>query len=518
MSASVSEGENPEPTYDQIIQGLLDDTFKLDTSRFHAGDHVMLARLQAKPELNGLHGEVIKSDKSKNSARVPVRLRDGREVSLKPCNVFSGGVLTYKRDVPVQSPFYENCSVQPEEGKGLGVMAIKPLLKGTVLGDKSLCGSNVNSVMLGPSGRGRLFHSVQYAGDKGVGNVAKYEGGLQALHDDVEKLLVEVGYNCWHDDRTSNGLCTLGGCSYCGPSGLVIAASHGMKMCVFRTRQHRLNVLRHDFTKNRKMVLTYMQPTDMLYVVNTIVWALHSVAPADESERCEFIQYAWDSLEVWLTNAFCNTVHVDDMRALHDPTWPVVKRLHMEHVLAWRKWMQDVEKKNDTSAANVALHSRVKARHDATVDILQQLHVAEAPVMGSNKVFHKYCVVDLFPAAITRVNGAIPNTADRVNVIMKQHMQTPEGSYPDYIRDTCTTLLVTENIPQGKFLAVSYNPGLDKDSASGYFTSETNPNSLSTKCRESAGMRAIVALILGGCRPQMPAWLTAHLEACAQAP
>jgi len=522
MSASVSEGENPEPTYKQRIQGILDAALKLDTSHFLVGDHVMLARLQAKPELNGLHGEVIESDNPERE-RVAVRLRDdGRELSLKPCNVFSGELLTFKRDVPAQtSPFYENCSVQPEEGKGLGVMAIKPLPEGTRLGDVSLCGHNINSVMLNPSFAGRIWTTKHYAGDSNDGNVAIPARGLRVVHDAIEKLLVEEGYTCAPDHRFSNGLCTLGGCPYCGPSGLVIAASHGIQMVVFRNPQHRLNILRHEFSSDRERMLIYLQAIDILYVVNTIVWALDKRAPANESERSDFVKYAWDSVEVWITNAFCNMISVDAMRALHDPTWPVVQRLHVEHVRAWRKWMQDVEKKNDATAANVALHELVKARHNATLDILQGRHTPESVLLclnPENESCGNFCVVDCFAAPISRINGVKPSTEDMANVKMQQHMHPPEGVHPNYLRDNSATLLVTTDIAVGSFLAISYNPELEEDSSSGYFTADKNPNTLSKKCRESAGMRAIVALLLGGCRPQMPAWLTAHLEACAQAP
>jgi len=210
---------------------------------------------------------------------------------------------------------------------------------------------------------------------------------------------------------------------------------------------------------------------------------------------------------------------VNDIRALHDHTWPVVQFLHLEHMLAC-KWMKGVKKMKVGPAAIDAQLRLVEARYDTTWELLEQRDTPEAPVLGSNPEVQScdsHCVVQLYPA-ISRINGAIPNTADRVNVTMQHHMVTPEGLAPDFLRDNKTTLTVTEDILAGSFLAVLYNPGLAQDSPHGHFKTSVQPFILATRCRERAGLRAVIAQILAVCGPLLPAMLRAHLEACAQAP
>ena len=127
-------------------------------------------------------------------------------------------------------------------------------------------------------------------------------------------------------------------------------------------------------------------------------------------------------------------------------------------------------------------------------------------------------LVELHGEPITRINGAIPNTKDRVNVTLQHHMVTPKGENPHFLCDNIMTLTVTEDVPAGSFLAISYNSGLAQDSSHGYFKTSSQPSILSIRCRESARMPAVVAQLLAGCGPLLPARLTAHLEACAQAP
>ena len=516
MTMSVPRNEFDEEAYVAMLQEILDQSFTFTTSRFRLGDRVMLGRLKEQLQYNGLPGEVIKSD---DPARVAVRLH-GRMLKVRPCNVFSADKLISRSSAPSWLPFYEHCSLQQEGLKGLGVMATRLLVKGTVLSDPSLCGNHVNAVVLAPSCEGRIWKRDNYLGDTRVGNVAIYHGGLQALYDNIEKVLVDEGYNCSHDERFENQLCMVGGCSYCGPSAMTVVASHGIQMRVFEQPNHHLNVGRYNFTEDNTMVFANLQPVDILYIVNGIAVALREVS-LDDPVRAEFIKYAWNSVGVWITNGFVNLHSVDDMRALHDHTWPVVRRLHLEHLRAWAKWLQDVNEMESTSAAIDAQLRLVKARFDTTVGLVAQLETPEAPVLGSKKDVqscNNYCVVELYAGPITRINGAIPDTADRVNVTMQHHMVSPAGQNPEYTRDTITTLTVTENIPAGSFLAVSYNAGLGQDSSQGYFKASEQPWQLSRRCRESARLRGLVTQILAECGPLLSAELTSHLEACALEP
>ena len=515
MSAGAVDPEEYEEAVDKMLQTLIDEMREFGPERFAPGDHVMLMYLEKQVELNGEHGVVIPSSKPD---RVGVRLRCGRTLEVRPRSVFSGGLVTKQTLVPDCQPFYKFCAVQEEKHKGLGVVATRLLRAGTVLTDPSLCGHRVNSVMLRPSCEGRMWTTEVYLAQARVGNVAVWEGGLQAVHDAIEATLVEEGYNCSHDARFTALMCTLGACSYCGPSGLTVAASHGLQMAVFEKPQHHLNVGRLNLAQDATQLLAFLQPIDILYFANAIAVGLREV-PLDDAVRAAFVGYAWAALDTWVTNAFYSRMTVDDMRAAHDHTWPVVRRLHSEHLRAWREWALEVEQAEDRSPALEAQMKLVQARYNATFEILLQRDTPEAPILGSGtrQSFDHFCVLELHDAPISRINGAIPGTADRVNVVKNHHMVTPPGRTPNFLRDKITTLTVTEDVPAGAFLALSYNADL-ADTQDGYFMATKRPFLLATRCRERAGLRAVVAHILASCGPLLSEAVRSHLEACARAP
>jgi len=500
--SSVRRSEFNEDAYADMVKGILEEALALKVSEFLPGEGVMLVRLKTL-ENNGLLGVVIESD---DPARVGVRLHDGRELKAKPCNVFLQGQLVAVSRAPSCLPFYEHCSVEREEGKGLGVMAVKPLRKGTVLSDPSLCGDNVNVVMMVSSVEGWMWKAHNYLGQTRIGNVAEWEGSLDKVHASLEEVLVAEKYNCTHNKRFTSSVCTIGGCSYCGPSGMTSAASHGMQLAVFREPQHHLNVLRHGFVVNEQQMLAFLQPVDILYIANCVAVALREV-PLDDAVQEEFVEYAWELVGVWITNSFYNMHSVNDMRAVHDHSWPFVRLLHQEHMHAWSEWRKGVKKTRDSPAALDAQLRLVEARYDATWDLLEQLDTPEAPVLGSDQVVQTcdaWCVVELCGAPITRLNGAIPG------------IDTPKGIVADYLRHKITTLTVTADVAAGAFLKVSYNPGLAADSPLGYFKTVEQPFLLATRCRERAGLRAVVAQLFAGCGPLLSRAVRAHLEACAR--
>jgi hypothetical protein len=516
MLAGAVDPEAYEEAVDKMLQTLIDQMRDCGSERFAPGDHVMLMYLEKQVELNGEHGVVIPSSKPD---RVGVRLHCGRTLEVRPRNAFSGGLLTKQTLVPDCQPFYKYCAVQEEENKGLGVVATQLLRAGTVLTDPTLYGHRVNSVMLRPSCEGRMWTTDCYLAQARVGNVAVWEGGLQAVHDAIEATLVEVGYNCSHDARFTAPMCTLGACSYCGPSGLTVAASHGLQMPVFELPQHHLNVGRLNLAHNPTQLLAFLQPIDILYFANAIIVGLREV-PLDDAVRAAFVEYAWASLSTWVANGFYSCMTVDDMRAAHDHTWSVVRRLHLAHLSGWRKWALEAEQAEHKPSALEAQMKLVQARYNATFEILLQRDTPEAPILGSGtrQSFDHFCVLELYDAPISRLNGAIPGTADRVNVVKNHHMVTPPGSTPDFLRDKITTLTVTEDVPAGAFLALSYNPDLAEDSQDGYFMATSRPFLLATRCREHAGLRAVVAHILASCGPLLSQAVRSHLEACARAP
>jgi len=63
-------------------------------------------------------------------------------------------------------------------------------------------------------------------------------------------------------------------------------------------------VRRYNFTQNYLLICDYLQPIDILYIVNGIAVALRGVSLDDEDVRAHFIVYAWESVGVWVTNAF----------------------------------------------------------------------------------------------------------------------------------------------------------------------------------------------------------------------
>jgi len=278
------------------------------------------------------------------------------------------------------------------------------------------------------------------------------------------------------------------------------AASHGMQLAVFREPQHHLNVLRHGFVVNEQQLLAFLQPVDILYVANCVAVALRGV-PLDDAVREQFVEYAWELVGVWITNSFYNLHSENDMRAVHDHTWPFVRLLHLEHMHAWNEWRKGVIEMRNRPAALDAKLRLVEARNNATWDLLERLDTPEAPVLGSDQVVQScdsWCVAELYGAPITRLNGAIPSI-DTVNVTMQHHVVPPTGVAADYLRDKITTLTVTADVAAGAFLKLSYNPGLAADSPLGYFKSSEQPFLLATRCRERAGLRAAVARLLAGC-------------------